>query len=134
VYGSFFPASMRHPVPVEAEPRVPPLGRPLTASLFTRGIDSWFAVLSAMEDPSLRPAISHVVYLPAGPERWTDQERRADPVCCGACCRAPRRRPGSGGRLWPAVQRLAPAARDRLARWRGLRSPRPSRASAAATS
>jgi len=77
VYGAFFPASMRHPIPVEAQPRLPPPGRPLTASLFTRGIDSWFAVLSAMEDPSLCPAISHVVYLPAGPEHWTDEQRDA---------------------------------------------------------
>jgi hypothetical protein len=77
VYGSFFPGSMRHPVRVEAEPRVPGLGRDLTASLFTRGIDSWFAVLSAMEDPQLRPPISHVVYLPAGPEHWTSERRDA---------------------------------------------------------
>lgn len=77
VYGSFFPASMRDPVPVEAEPRVPSPGRPLTASLFTRGIDSWFSVLSAMEDPRLRPPISHVVYLPAGPEHWTPEQRDA---------------------------------------------------------
>jgi hypothetical protein len=78
VYRSLFPASIHGPVGVSAEAHQPSPGRALTASLFTRGVDSWFAVLTALEDPRLRPPITHVVYAPGfNAPGWSAEMREA---------------------------------------------------------
>jgi len=78
VYRSFFPSAIHGPIEVRAEAVEPPPGRELTASLFTRGVDSWFAVLTALQDPRLQPPITHAVYAPGFNSRgWTKELRDA---------------------------------------------------------
>lgn len=78
VLQSFYPGSIRGPVPVQAHPRAPSPGRELTASLFTRGLDSWYGVLTALEDRALQPPITHTVYAPGfNASDWSDELREA---------------------------------------------------------
>ena len=78
VLRSFFPSAIR-PVEVRAAAsREPTPGRALTASLFTRGLDSWFTLLVAREDPDLQPALTHTVYCPTfNAKGWSDELREA---------------------------------------------------------
>jgi hypothetical protein len=63
VYESFFPGEMR-PVSVTAPAGEPPRPVPLTGSFFTRGADSWYAVLAALEDDPQTPPLTHLVFCP----------------------------------------------------------------------
>jgi hypothetical protein len=76
VYRSFFPGAIRAAITVEAESREPAAGTPRTASLFTRGVDSWFGVLTALEDPELQPPLTHAVYSPDFDSRFWSPELR----------------------------------------------------------
>ena len=61
-----------------AEPNVPSPGRELTASLFSRGPDSWYTVLTAAENPELRPGLTRAVYaLGFNASGWSDELREA---------------------------------------------------------
>lgn len=76
VYRSFFPSAIKGSIPVQAEPQEPSRGRELTVSLFTRGVDSWFALLTALEDPKLQPPITHAVYAPGfNSQGWSPELR-----------------------------------------------------------
>ncbi len=78
VYRSFFPGAISGPVAVEAQPCEPSAGSELTASFFTRGVDSWFGVLTALDDPTLAPPLTHAVYAPGFNSRaWSDELRDA---------------------------------------------------------
>jgi hypothetical protein len=77
VLRSFFPRAIR-PIRVEAAPKAPSAGRELTASFFTRGLDSWFAVLEALEDSHLHPPLTHTVYCPTfNAKGWSPELREA---------------------------------------------------------
>jgi hypothetical protein len=78
VLRSFFPSAIR-PVAVRAAAKQEPTpGRELTASLFTRGLDSWFTLLVAREDPQLQPPLTHTVYCPTfNAKGWRDELREA---------------------------------------------------------
>jgi hypothetical protein len=73
VYSSFFPGEMR-PVSVSAPAGAPPPPTELTGSFFSRGVDSWFAVLTALEDDPQTPPLTHLVFCPDFLPRdsWTD--------------------------------------------------------------
>ena len=78
VYRSFFPASIHGSISVSAEAQQPSPGRELTVSLFTRGVDSWFAVLIALDDRTLQPPITHAVYAPGfNSSGWSTELREA---------------------------------------------------------
>jgi hypothetical protein len=78
VYQSFYSGAIRGPVEVQADAHEPAPGREVTASLFTRGLDSWFAVLTALDDPDLRPPITHVIFSPDHlSENWGPEVREA---------------------------------------------------------
>jgi hypothetical protein len=72
VYRSFFPGEMRR-ISVSATPQAPPPPSDLTASFFTRGVDSWYAVLTALEDDPQSPPLSHLVFCPdfLPRDRWS---------------------------------------------------------------
>jgi hypothetical protein len=74
VYSSFFPGEMR-PISVSAPPSAPPPPAELTGSFFTRGVDSWFAVLTALEDDRQTPPLTHLVFCPDFLPRdsWSDE-------------------------------------------------------------
>lgn len=74
VYSSFFPAEMG-PVSVSAAAGTPPPSSELTGSFFTRGVDSWFAVLTALEDDPQTPPLTHLVFCPDFLPRdsWSDE-------------------------------------------------------------
>jgi hypothetical protein len=78
VLRSFFPGAIR-PVEVRAATSKEPVGgRQLTASLFSRGLDSWFTALVAREDSDLEPPLSHTVYCPTfNAKGWSDELREA---------------------------------------------------------
>lgn len=60
---SLFPAERRR-VTVRAEAGDPPPPTDLTGCYFTRGADSWYAVLSALEDDPQTPPLTHLVFSP----------------------------------------------------------------------
>ncbi|MFL5819825.1 MAG: hypothetical protein ACJ76S_03990 [Solirubrobacteraceae bacterium] len=74
VYSSFFPGEMR-PISVEAPASTPPPATELTGSFFSRGVDSWFAVLTALEDDPQTPPLTHLVFCPDFLPRdsWSDE-------------------------------------------------------------
>jgi hypothetical protein len=61
VYRSMYPNRFR-PVEVHAQEGAPPPGHDLTGCFFSRGADSWYAVLTALEDPDQRPPLTHLVF------------------------------------------------------------------------
>jgi hypothetical protein len=78
VYQSFYSGAIRGPIEVEAASHRPSPAHELTGSLFTRGLDSWFAVLTAQDDPSLQPPISHVIFSPDHlSKNWGPEVREA---------------------------------------------------------
>ena len=78
VYKSFYSGAIRGPIEVQADSHEPGPASELTASLFTRGLDSWFAVLTALDDPDLQPPISHVIFSPDHlSENWGPEVRKA---------------------------------------------------------
>lgn len=81
VLRSFFPGSIR-PIAVRAAQEIePPPAERITASLFTRGLDSWYGVLAALDDSSLDPPITHTVYCPTlNAKGWSDDLREAKVV------------------------------------------------------
>lgn len=78
VLRSFFPGAIR-PVEVRAAARQEPSsGANLTASLFTRGLDSWYTLLAARTDAELQPPLTHTVYCPTlNAKGWSDELREA---------------------------------------------------------
>ena len=74
IYRSFLPGEMR-PIEVNAPARAPPTSTELTGSFFTRGVDSWFAVLTALEDDVQSPPLTHLVFSPdfLPRDRWDDE-------------------------------------------------------------
>ena len=77
VYQSFFP-QLRRPVSVSAPAQAPPVPTPLTGSFFSRGVDSWFAVLTALEDEPHDPPLTHLVFCPGFlPDTWSSELVRA---------------------------------------------------------
>jgi hypothetical protein len=73
-YTSFFPGEMS-PVSVTAPAQAPPPSSELTGSFFSRGVDSWFAVLTALEDDPQTPPLTHLVFCPDFLPRdsWPDE-------------------------------------------------------------
>ncbi|MFL5821480.1 MAG: hypothetical protein ACJ76S_12440 [Solirubrobacteraceae bacterium] len=63
IFNSLFPAERRR-VAVSAESGSPPPPSELTGCYFTRGADSWYAVLSALEDDPQTPGLTHLVFSP----------------------------------------------------------------------
>lgn len=63
VFRSFFPGDMKR-ISVSAEPGQPPAPTQLTGCYFARGVDSWYAVLRALEEDPQRPPLSHAVFSP----------------------------------------------------------------------
>ena len=86
MYSSFFPGEMRA-VSVDAPAGEPPAASELTGSFFTRGVDSWYAVLTALEDDPQDPPLTNLVFCPdfLPVDRWpaelvaakTQETRRA---------------------------------------------------------
>jgi len=78
MYSSFFPGEMRG-VSVQAPAGEPPAASELTGSFFTRGVDSWYAVLTALEDDPHEPPITNLVFCPdfLPVDRWPDELVRA---------------------------------------------------------
>jgi len=75
-YRSFFSGRIRKPIAVEADRVAPGPGRELTATMFTRGVDSSYAALEARDDPALLPGLTHAVYAPAwNAASWSDALR-----------------------------------------------------------
>jgi hypothetical protein len=74
VYRSFFPGEMRA-ISVSAPAQTPPPPTVLTGSFFTRGVDSWYAVLTALEDDPQSPPLSQLVFCPdfLPRDRWSDE-------------------------------------------------------------
>jgi hypothetical protein len=60
---SLSPAERRR-VTVEAPTGPPPAANPGTAAFFTRGVDSWYALLAAREDDPQEPPLTHLVFCP----------------------------------------------------------------------
>ncbi|MGI8440593.1 MAG: hypothetical protein ACR2NV_10470, partial [Thermoleophilaceae bacterium] len=62
VYRSLRPGEMK-PIAVSA-PAAPPQAPPadMTACFFTRGVDSWFAALTAREDDPQTPPLTHAIF------------------------------------------------------------------------
>jgi hypothetical protein len=53
-----------------------PPGKPATACLFSRGIDSWYSVLRNLETPDpRRPPLTHLVYVPSIDFMYGDDNR-----------------------------------------------------------
>jgi hypothetical protein len=63
VYKSLRPAEMRE-VAISAPEAEPPASNEITACYFTRGADSWYAVLTALEDEPQTPPLTHAVFSP----------------------------------------------------------------------
>lgn len=63
VYRSLFPARMR-PIRVRAQTGAPPPPVPVTGCYFSRGVDSWYAILRALEEDPQSPPLTHLVYSP----------------------------------------------------------------------
>jgi hypothetical protein len=63
VYRSMFPDD-RRPISVRAPTGSPPPEHHLTGCFFSRGVDSWHAVLSALEDDPQTPPLTHLVFSP----------------------------------------------------------------------
>jgi len=63
IFNSLFPAERRR-VAVRAEAGSPPPPTDVTGCYFTRGADSWYAVLSALEDDPQTPGLTHLVFSP----------------------------------------------------------------------
>jgi hypothetical protein len=78
VYESFFPGELR-PIPIDAPAGEPPPPHELTGSFFTRGVDSWFGVLAALEDDPQDPPLTHLVFCPdwLPKHRWSPELVRA---------------------------------------------------------
>jgi hypothetical protein len=73
LYRSFFPGEMRQiSVTAPLAPAPPP--KDLTGSFFTRGVDSWYAVLTALQDDPQSPPLTHLVFCPdfLPRDRWDD--------------------------------------------------------------
>jgi hypothetical protein len=64
VYRAFWPDIMTR-VEVVAERREPAPGAPLTGSYFSRGVDSWYSVLSQSGPEREEPGLTHLVYVPS---------------------------------------------------------------------
>ena len=73
---SFWP-DLLDPVPVHATGRAVPPGPIATASFFTRGMDSWYTVLTADEERGSRPPLSHLVYVPSA-DIWDADRAQED--------------------------------------------------------
>lgn len=73
VYRSFFPGEMKT-VAVQAPAGEPPAANDVTGSFFSRGADSWYAVLTALEDDPQDPPLTHLVFCPdfLPRDRWSD--------------------------------------------------------------
>lgn len=78
VYDSFFPGDMRA-ISVRAPTGDPPPPIQRTASFFTRGVDSWFGVLTALEDDPQTPPLTDLVFCPdwLPKHRWSEELVRA---------------------------------------------------------
>jgi hypothetical protein len=74
LYYSFFPGEMRQiAITAPLAPGPPP--NDLTGSFFTRGVDSWYAVLTALQDDPQSPPLTHLVFCPdfLPRDRWSDE-------------------------------------------------------------
>lgn len=60
VYQSFFPGEMA-PITVRAPEGEPPLPTEIIGSFFSGGVDSWYGVLTALEDDPQTPPLTHLV-------------------------------------------------------------------------
>jgi hypothetical protein len=73
VYRSFIPRLERS-IEVRAPAEEPPPPNQLTGSFFSRGVDSWYAVLTALEDDPQIPPLSHLVFCPGFlPSSWGEE-------------------------------------------------------------
>lgn len=74
VYRSFFPGEMKR-ISVDAPAGEPPPAHDVCGSFFSRGADSWYAVLSALEDDPQDPPLTHLVFCPdfLPTDRWSPE-------------------------------------------------------------
>jgi hypothetical protein len=74
VYRSLFPGEMA-PIEVSAPEGEPPPPTDVTGSFFSGGVDSWYGVLTALEDDPQTPPLTHLVFSrDFYPSRgWTDE-------------------------------------------------------------
>ena len=73
VYRSFIPRLERN-ITVRAPAEEPPPPNELTGSFFSRGVDSWYAVLTALEDDPQTPPLTHLVFCPGFlPSAWGEE-------------------------------------------------------------
>ena len=63
VYGSPY-SDGRSAISLQGPVATPPPGHPITGCFFSRGVDSWYAVLSALEDDPQSPPLTHLVFSP----------------------------------------------------------------------
>jgi hypothetical protein len=54
----------RRRIAIDAASGTPPAATPVTGAFFTRGVDSWFTVLTALEDDPQEPPLTHLVFCP----------------------------------------------------------------------
>jgi hypothetical protein len=74
IYRCLFPSV--HTIQVSAPSRDLPAGRPATACLFSRGVDSWYSVLTNLDAPDpRRPRLSHLVYIPSLDFMYSEDNR-----------------------------------------------------------
>lgn len=78
MYSSFFPGEMRA-VSVDAPRGEPSAASEVTGCFFTRGVDSWYAVLAALEDDPQEPPLTNLIFCPdfLPVDRWPDELVRA---------------------------------------------------------
>jgi hypothetical protein len=77
VYWSLFPSQTRRISVMAPEAVAPEPGHVLTACFFSRGVDSWYAVLTALEDDPQQPPLTHVVFSPDFlPDGWRRERVR----------------------------------------------------------
>lgn len=72
---SLSPADRRR-IDVDVTPGLPSPPIATTGAFFTRGVDSWYAVLQALEDAPQDPPLSHLVFCPAAMAWPTSPEVR----------------------------------------------------------
>jgi hypothetical protein len=78
VHRSMFPNEMRT-IGVRAPAGQPPPPIDLTACYFSRGVDSWYAILTALEDDPQEPPLTHLVFSPGflSVTNWTAERLRS---------------------------------------------------------
>jgi hypothetical protein len=88
VYRSLFPEQVAN-VSITAPPASPPPATDATGCFFSRGVDSWYAVLTALEDDPQSPPLTELVFSPDffPVDRWPRDVLRAKSAATVAAAR-----------------------------------------------